>query len=308
MNETNYDVFDIIGPTMISPSSSHTAGAVRIGNIAGQLCGYKPKEVHIYFHGSLARTYSTHKTDSAVIAGIIGLDVDDENIRRSIEIAFSSGTDIKFSTIQLHNAHPNTMIIKVKDINGIEYTVRGTSIGGGNILVEQINNYEVNINGKKDCLIGLTVFNDIDDFKKEIINISENRIDVTSFNNLEHHSSFKIIGESSIDKNLLEKIKAFSSIEEVFLIKFLMPQIAYDRTFYDSCKELVEKSMQDNCFISDTVIDFEVENSQRNKEQVFNQMRQTYYDMKESIEKGIKEESSYSKIFFTVMLQNLIST
>ena len=82
-----YGIFDIVGPIMIGPSSSHTAGAARIGLMAGQLTGYHPLEVTLQFHGSLAEVYHTHFTDAGVLAGLMGFRVDDERIRHAFDLA-----------------------------------------------------------------------------------------------------------------------------------------------------------------------------------------------------------------------------
>ena len=134
-------VFDIIGPIMIGPSSSHTAGAVRIGKYARSVLGKKPVKAVIQFSGSFAKTYKGHGTDKAVIAGILGMDTDDARIRNSMQIATEEGLDFTFIEEDIDGAHPNTALI------------RGASIGGGNIIINKINDTEVSISGKSDTLV-----------------------------------------------------------------------------------------------------------------------------------------------------------
>lgn len=145
--------FDIIGPIMIGPSSSHTAGAVRIGKYARSILGTKPVSAQIRFSGSFAKTYKGHGTDKAIIAGIMGMDTDDGRIRRSMEIAEEEGLKFVFLEEDIDGAHPNTAEITLTDANGKSVEVQGASIGGGNIIINKINGTEVSITGKSDTLI-----------------------------------------------------------------------------------------------------------------------------------------------------------
>ncbi len=146
-------VFDIIGPVMIGPSSSHTAGAVRIGKYARSILGNRPVKAEIHFSGSFAKTYKGHGTDKAVIAGILGMDTDDARIRISMDIAKSEGLDFSFEEVDISDAHPNTAEIILTDADGKTASVQGASIGGGNIIINKINGTEVSISGKSDTLI-----------------------------------------------------------------------------------------------------------------------------------------------------------
>lgn len=141
-------VFDIVGPVMIGPSSSHTAGAVRLGRMALEVLNAPPVEAEIYLHGSFAKTGKGHGTDLALVAGILGMRIDDENIVHAREIAAQKGIKISVSTIDLGIAHPNSAKIVVRDKTGRERTIIGSSIGGGNILVKQINNFPVKLTGE----------------------------------------------------------------------------------------------------------------------------------------------------------------
>nr|WP_317856427.1 L-serine ammonia-lyase, iron-sulfur-dependent subunit beta [Chakrabartyella piscis] len=138
---------------MIGPSSSHTAGAVRIGKYARSILGTEPKEAIIYFSGSFSKTYKGHGTDKAVIAGILGMETDDERIPISMEIATEMGVTFSFVEKEIDGAHPNTAEIVLKDAKGNQAVVQGASVGGGNIVINQINGTEVSISGKSDTLI-----------------------------------------------------------------------------------------------------------------------------------------------------------
>ena len=149
------NVFDIIGPVMIGPSSSHTAGAVRLGRVAWKILGERAVQAEILLSGSFAQTYRGHGTDKALIAGIMGMHSDDERIRRSLTLAGEEGLAYAFTTEDIPGAHPNTARIHLKGENGAECEVQGASIGGGNILVTEINGMEVSFTGQYNTLMVL---------------------------------------------------------------------------------------------------------------------------------------------------------
>lgn len=149
------NVFDIIGPVMIGPSSSHTAGAVRIGRVAWKILGERAVKAGIQFSGSFAQTYRGHGTDKAIIAGIMGMHSDDERIRRSLEIAGEEGLDFSFTAEDIPGAHPNTARICLEGENGAHCVIQGASIGGGNILVTEINGMSVSFTGQYNTLLVL---------------------------------------------------------------------------------------------------------------------------------------------------------
>ncbi|GFI61047.1 L-serine dehydratase, beta chain [Clostridiales bacterium] len=149
------DVFDIIGPIMIGPSSSHTAGAVRIGMYALNILGTEPLTADIYFSGSFAKTYKGHGTDKAIIAGILGMEADDPGIKYSFETAEHRGLKFHFYTQDIENSHPNTVCVSLKSGAGKTVEIQGASVGGGNILITKINGTEVEITGKFTTLIVL---------------------------------------------------------------------------------------------------------------------------------------------------------
>lgn len=142
-------VFDIIGPVMIGPSSSHTAGAVRLGKIAGKILGERAVAARIWLHGSFAKTYRGHGTDRALLAGILGFATDDARIREALEIAAARGVAYAFEATDLgESAHPNTARITLTGESGRCTTVEGASVGGGNILVSRIDGFDVEMTGR----------------------------------------------------------------------------------------------------------------------------------------------------------------
>ncbi len=148
-------VFDIVGPVMIGPSSSHTAGAARIGRIAYALLGEKAVRADIRLHGSFAKTYKGHGTDKALVAGIMGMKPDDPRIRKSLELAKEQGLEVSIRPEFFENAHPNTALIILIGESGGQVRVQGASVGGGNILITEVNGMPVEITGQYATLIVL---------------------------------------------------------------------------------------------------------------------------------------------------------
>ncbi len=144
-------IFDVMGPIMIGPSSSHTAGAAKLGRMARLLFQREIEEVDIYFHGSFADTYQGHGTDRAVIGGLLGYLPDDVRIRNSLENAEELGLKFKFHTVNLRNVHPNTLMIELKSKDN-SLSVTGSSVGGGSIVITRIDNTKVRMIGQLPTL------------------------------------------------------------------------------------------------------------------------------------------------------------
>lgn len=149
------DIFDIMGPIMVGPSSSHTAGAARLGYVARTILGKEPVKAVIQLSGSFAQTYRGHGTDKALIAGILGFPPDDVRIRDSFDHAAQAGLDCQFVCENIPNAHPNTARITLTSADGETVTVQGASVGGGNILVDELNGMAVHVTGQNNTLVVL---------------------------------------------------------------------------------------------------------------------------------------------------------
>lgn len=148
-----YRLFDILGPTMIGPSSSHTAGAVKLGRVARALVTGRIVKVEFHLHGSFAMTYKGHGTDRALLAGLMGFSTWSEDIKDALFIARGRGIEFRFIPTDLGDVHPNTVRTIVTDEAGKEYSITGSSIGGGNIRIIAINRDEVDFTGDYPTLI-----------------------------------------------------------------------------------------------------------------------------------------------------------
>lgn len=146
-------VFDVIGPRMVGPSSSHTAGALRLGLLARAALGAGPERATVGLHGSFASTYRGHGTDRAVAAGLLGMAPDDPRIPRSLAVAKEEGLEVVFEEIDLGpDVHPNTLTFDLEG-GGRTATLTGSSVGGGAVKVTGVNGREVEITGEFDTLL-----------------------------------------------------------------------------------------------------------------------------------------------------------
>jgi L-serine dehydratase len=136
------DVFSIIGPSMLGPSSSHTAGAVRLGRTARRIFGCLPEAVEFILYGSFAQTYQGHGTDLALAAGVLDCETDDPRIRDAISLATDTGMQISYRTSMKPAPHPNTVLMVLRDVDR-EDRILGASTGGGNIEILGVNGFDV---------------------------------------------------------------------------------------------------------------------------------------------------------------------
>jgi len=146
-------LLDIIGPVMVGPSSSHTAGACRLGLLARNLVGGTPERARVELHGSFARTGEGHGTDKAIVGGLMGFRPDDERLRTALQIAEGEGLDYRFEKTTLaDDAHPNTVRLTVQR-GDREAVMTGSSLGAGRVLVTEIDGYPVEVTGNYHTIV-----------------------------------------------------------------------------------------------------------------------------------------------------------
>ena len=147
------NIFDIIGPVMVGPSSSHTAGAVKIGYIARKLKGEEIAEAEILLYGSFLATGKGHGTNMALVAGLMGMKPDDNRIPDSLNIAKERGMQVTFGVSDLKEAHPNTAQLRLTGVTGRKLEVVGESIGGSRINIAKIDGIDTNFSGDYPTLV-----------------------------------------------------------------------------------------------------------------------------------------------------------
>jgi L-serine dehydratase len=156
MDERKIGLFDMFGPVMIGPSSSHTAGVARIAYLARSILGSRPDWARISFYGSLARTYRGHGSDKAAVAGLLGILPDDERLGFAPELASREGMEVEIIAVLEgpERYHPNTVALELRS-GERKLRVRGASVGGGEILLQSIDGFEAQLDGRLEALLVL---------------------------------------------------------------------------------------------------------------------------------------------------------
>ena len=211
-------VFDVVGPVMIGPSSSHTAGAARIGLLAREIINDDPKKAINNGYGSFAKTYKGHGTDRALVAGLLGFSADDVRLRTSFAIAADQGLAIEFHRSDEEVDHPNTVRIAMTGASGRKMEVLGVSLGGGKIEIREINGAEVALNGEEHTLI--TVHRDQPGIIAQAttvlaighINVSNMRV----FRSAKNETAVMIVcTDSPVPNEIVHMIQNITAIESV---------------------------------------------------------------------------------------------
>lgn len=211
-------VFDIMGPVMIGPSSSHTAGAVRIGKIVHSIFGDQPTEVEFHLYQSFAKSYRGHGTDLALVAGILGMETNDPRIPDALEIADKVGIKVFWRIHKEEKVdHPNTAKIIIKNKTK-SMSIKGISIGGGNIQVTELNGFNVALNLNTPTLI--IVHQDVPGMIAKVTDsLSKHNINIAQMNVTRENAGEKAIMIIEIDSRdvdqALAKIRAIDNLHNV---------------------------------------------------------------------------------------------
>lgn len=218
----DYAIFDIIGPVMIGPSSSHTAGACRIGYTAQSIIKVPITEVLFTLYGSFAKTYRGHGTDIALLAGFLGIKPDDERLKEAFSIAENRGLNYKFIESNEESNHPNTVLITAKTNRLDVWNILGVSIGGGKMIITAINDIDVQFTGEFNTLI--THHKDNSGMLAKISTLlSEHRINIAFMKLYREEKGKKAIGiietDENIDPSVLSELMTLDGMINVNLIE-----------------------------------------------------------------------------------------
>lgn len=209
-------VFDIIGPVMIGPSSSHTAGAARIGKVVRQIFGEQPDTVDLYLYESFAKTYRGHGTDIALVGGLLDMEPDDERLSDSLKIAHEAGMDVAFIPKPEKADHPNSVQIIVKKGERM-MTCTGISIGGGAIQISELNGFKINLD--MSTATYLTVHQDKPGIVAQVTNIlSKHDINISTMTVTRESKGEKAIMIIEVDdriEGLTCHLKEIDGVDEV---------------------------------------------------------------------------------------------
>ena len=216
-------VFDVIGPNMIGPSSSHTAGAVRIALLAGKMMHRRIVKADFVLYRSFAETYRGHGTDRALVGGILGFKTDNPAIRDSLEIAEKEGLSVSFScNREEKECHPNTVDIRMENAEGQVMTVRGESLGGGKVRIVRINGVKVDFSGEYNALI--VVQQDKPGVVAHITNIlSEHGVNIAFmrlFREAKGHTAYTIVeSDERLPEGVSKLLRQNPNITDVMVVQ-----------------------------------------------------------------------------------------
>jgi L-serine dehydratase len=201
-------IFDIVGPVMVGPSSSHTAGAVRIALLAQKIYGEKPAKIIFKLYNSFAKTGYGHGTDNGLVAGVLGFNVDDTRIKKAKELATKENIDFEFKMNDDPNRHPNS--VDIEFYGKADMIVSGNSIGAGEVKIFKINDFQVELNGDLPTL--LMVYKDRPGIISRVTGfIQETGINVATLNcdrkARGKEASMAICLDSILPENIIKKIR-----------------------------------------------------------------------------------------------------
>lgn len=216
-------LFDIIGPVIVGPSSSHTAGAVRIGLLSRKIYGKEPKKIRFTLYNSYSKTGIGHGSDKGLLAGIMGLDVDNSDIKNAFKIADEKKISYEFLHKQDFSQHPNFVEIEfISTKNDKPLKISAKSIGAGEVRVTEINGYSFNLSGEYYTLILMYkdkpgIVSEVTEIiKDEDVNIASMHVDRTEKGK---EASMGLCLDSNLSKNIMEKLTKNKNIHTVRLIE-----------------------------------------------------------------------------------------
>ena len=289
-NQRVLSIFDILGPIMIGPSSNHTAGAVRVGKIARMILGEEPTKINLYFYSSLAETYRGHMTDAAVVAGLLGMEVDDQRIKESLKIANNKQIGIKNFTQTKSEKNPNTIKMELKS-NSFSVKINAISIGGGEIVVNNIDEFKVNFSGNKDMVI--VIFKkDYSEIISEIKDIlGENIISIESIKG-DSRYLICIYLETVIDKSILKLIMNIKGVNFARFIKSLYSYKLKDNyPLFKTIKEMLLIVKNNKQSLPKIIIDYESKRSGLREKEIRDRIKEIWRVMKEEINQGLTKDN-----------------
>lgn len=209
-------IIDIISPVMVGPSSSHTAGAVRLGLIARNIYNECPNHVTFKLYNSYAQTGKGHGTDKGVLAGLLGLSVDDTRIKDIFDLDISKKFEYDFEYIEDFNRHPNAVDFVIEGNNSM--TISGDSVGAGEIVIRKINDFSVKFTGKYNTL--LLIYKDVPNMIARVTNSIH--VNIASLHcdrfGKGQDASMCICLDGEVDQKVIDFL---NMIDDVYMIRYI---------------------------------------------------------------------------------------
>ncbi|MDP3976134.1 MAG: L-serine ammonia-lyase, iron-sulfur-dependent subunit beta [bacterium] len=224
----SWSAFDVIGPVMLGPSSSHTAGAAKIGYFARIINGQQPKQVKLLLHGSFGKVYQGHRTDKAIIGGLLGFLPHSDEIKQADELAQQAGMAVELTPTNLGDGiHPNSVRIEMTNADGTFHRVRAKSIGGGKIVIREIDKIECQMDMSYSSLIVL--FDNREVNALELIEKVKNlNVHIVSFET-QHYKDRTLLNVEIREQFSIDIIKELEKIPGIELVRFLNHISNYDK-------------------------------------------------------------------------------
>jgi L-serine dehydratase len=290
LNQRTLSIFDILGPVMIGPSSNHTGGANRIGQIARMILGEEPTEINFYFYGALAETYKGHMTDLALIAGLLEIKIDDIRIREALDIAEKKHIEINVFTQSSSDKNPNTIELLLKT-SSHSVRIESVSVGGGEILIEKIDEFKVNFYGNKDMILVVNNNSHPENLSKIKEKLGKNLIETEIFQGDERNLACFYINTIP-GKNVLNLINKMENVSWVRLVRSIYSyQLINNVPAFKSIEEMLALAKKQNKSLPELVVFYESSRSGLNENGIRERIKHIWEAMKEEIQQGLEKEN-----------------
>jgi L-serine dehydratase len=282
-------IFDVLGPIMIGPSSNHTAGAVRVGRMGRAILGAEPTHAQLHFYGSLAETYRGHMTDRAVVAGLLGFEVDDPRIREALLVAEQKGLQLEIHTQTQSDKNPNTIEMYLRG-NGPSVQVTGISIGGGEIVITEIDDFQTALRGNEEVVL-------VTHTRKEpVVDLIAGILGRNLVSSEVSHGRAGVLLSLFLDRPAaqpaLDAIAAMNDVRAVTPINSLYSYRLRDTNpLFRTIADMVAMTKDENKSLAQIVVDYEARRSGLDEAEIRGMIRSVWTAMKESMEQGLTKEN-----------------
>ncbi|GAB1400725.1 L-serine ammonia-lyase, iron-sulfur-dependent, subunit alpha [Aminivibrio sp.] len=282
-------LFDVLGPIMIGPSSSHTAGVLRIGRMARSFLGGDPEKVELRFYGNaLARTYKGHLSDSAIVAGLLGFAENSTEVPNALKEAASRGISVGYKMDYGSEKNPNTVDMRLEK-GAQTLSVTGITVGGGEILMTGINDFPIMLRGSEEGVM-LTADTSFDPVRISSL-LGETPTEIRTAEK-DGHFLYLCILEHTLSSPCIEILQATPGVKEVFPIRAVLDYKLRDSTpLFSSIEEMLRYADEKGCSLAEAAVDYECRRSGLTETEVRLRISRIWKTMAESVEHGLRGEN-----------------
>lgn len=274
-------LFDVTGPVMTGPSSSHTAGAVRIGIMGRQIFGGTPEKIDLFFYGALSGTYKGHLTDSGVVAGLLGQKVDDSGIRTALETAGEKDISVTIHTDGQSKKNPNTIEMQLSTSKKRQLIV-GITLGGGEILIDSIDGIKTDLHGKEDLLL---IYGPEKAVEESMRNIPP--LDVLNFYRGDTLGSKVLVSIKAKGNEDIDKIKEVTGIELRTVRSLYDYKLVNPDPLLTSIREALKLCTSLKISLPEAALSYEERRSGLSSSEIREKFKKRWVVMTASVDKGL---------------------